>query len=88
MTGLAAEHRAAGAARRADAGTVQLSQRDIDGLVLYAEHAGAPYDLLAAALGVQPARLRAITARWRAAGYAGTGGSDPARPGAGSPRPA
>ena len=36
------------------------TQRDIDGLVLCAEHGGAPYDLLAAALGVTPARLRAI----------------------------
>ena len=59
--------------RRADAGTVRLGQRDIDGLVLCGEHAGAPYDLLAAALSVTPARLRAITARWRQAGYAATG---------------
>ena len=41
---------AAGSARRADAGTVRLGQRDIDGLILCAEHGGAPYDLLAAAL--------------------------------------
>jgi len=61
------------AGRRAGAGTVRLGQRDIDGLALCAEHAGAPYDLLAAALAVQPARLRAITARWRQAGYAATG---------------
>jgi hypothetical protein len=67
MTGLTTEH------RRADAGTVKISQRDITGLVLCAEHGGAPYDLLAAALAVQPARLRAIVARWRAAGYAETG---------------
>ena len=73
MTGLTAEHQPARAARRADAGTVKISQRDIDGLVLCAEHGGAPYDLLAAALGVQPARLRAIVARWRRAGYAETG---------------
>jgi hypothetical protein len=46
---------------------------DIYGLVLCAEHAGVPYDLLAAALAVQPARLRAIVARWRQAGYAATG---------------
>jgi hypothetical protein len=59
--------------RRADAGTVRLGQRDIDGLVLCAEHGGAPYDLLAAALAVEPARLRAVVARWRAAGYAETG---------------
>ena len=55
-------------ARRADAGRVRLTQRDIDGLVLCAEHGGAPYDLLAAALGVTPARLRAIVTRWRQAG--------------------
>ena len=60
-------------ARRADAGRVRLTQRDIDGLVLCAEHGGAPYDLLAAALGVTPARLRAIVTRWRQAGYAVTG---------------
>ncbi len=44
-------------ARSADAGTVRLSQRDIDGLPPYGEHYGAPYDLLAAALRVcRPAR--------------------------------
>ena len=47
-------------ARRADAGTVRLSQRDIDGLMLAGEHYGAPYDLLADALRVQPDRLPAI----------------------------
>jgi len=52
---------------------IQVQQRDIDGLVLCGEHGGAPYDLLAAALQVQPARLRGITARWRRAGYAATG---------------
>jgi len=60
-------------ARRADAGTVRLSQRDIDGLLLCGEHYGAPYDLLALALRVQPDRLPAIVARWRRAGYAATG---------------
>jgi hypothetical protein len=59
-------------ARRADAGTVRLTDRDISGLLLCAEHYAAPYDLLAASLNVQPARMRAITARWRAAGYAAT----------------
>ena len=62
-----------GTARRADAGVVRLGRRDIDGLILCAEHYGAPYDLLAAALGAQPARLRGIVARWRRAGYAATG---------------
>ena len=50
---------APGTARRSDAGVVRLGQRDIDGLILCAEHYAAPYDLLAAALGAQPARLRA-----------------------------
>ena len=60
-------------ARRADAGTVRLSQRDIDGLLLCGEHNGAPYDLLAAALRIPPDRLPAIVARWRRSGYAATG---------------
>ena len=59
--------------RRADYGAVRLGQRDIDGLILCAEHYGGPYDLLAAALDVQPARLRGLVARWRKAGYAATG---------------
>jgi hypothetical protein len=64
---------AIGTPRRADYGAVRLGRRDIDGLLLCAEHYGAPYDLLAAALGAQPARLRGIVARWRRAGYAATG---------------
>jgi hypothetical protein len=60
-------------ARRSDAGSVRLSGRDVAGLLLCAEHYAAPYDLLAAALAVRPARLRGIVARWRAAGYAQTG---------------
>jgi hypothetical protein len=64
---------AARQARRADAGTVRLSERDIDGLLLCGEHFGAPYDLLALALRVAPDRLPAIVARWRRAGYAETG---------------
>jgi hypothetical protein len=63
----------AAAPHRSDAGVVRFGQRDIHGLALCAEHYGAPYDLLAAALGAQPARLRAITGRWRRAGYAATG---------------
>jgi hypothetical protein len=60
-------------ARRADAGTVRLSQRDIDGFLLLGEHYGAPYDLLAGALRVQPEGLPAVMRRWRRAGYAETG---------------
>ena len=38
-----------------------------------AEHYGAPYDLLVAALGVHQARLRAITTRLAPRGFAATG---------------
>jgi hypothetical protein len=61
------------ARRRSDAGRVRLQQRDLDGLLLIADHYAAPYDLLAQALAASPARVRSITARWRAAGYAETG---------------
>lgn len=60
-------------ARRADAGSIRLSQRDIDGLMLAGEHYGVPFDLLAAALRAGEDRLPAIAARWRRAGYAATG---------------
>ena len=59
--------------RRADAGSIRLSQRDIDGLIPAGEHYGVPLDLLAAALRTGQDRLPAITARWRRAGYAATG---------------
>jgi hypothetical protein len=42
-------------------------------MLLVAEQYAAPYDLLAEALAVPPARVRAITARWRGAGYVVTG---------------
>ena len=44
--------------RRADAGSVRLGERDVAGLLLCGDMYGAPYDLLAAALGVRPDRLR------------------------------
>lgn len=59
--------------RRADAGVLQMSQRDIDGLILLAEHYAAPADLLAAALRVQPNNVYGIAARWRRARYADMG---------------
>jgi hypothetical protein len=66
--------------RRADAGTVRLGPRDAAGLVLCGDMYGAPYDLLAAFLGVRPDRARGIVARWRTAGYVATGrlGAGPA----------
>lgn len=65
---------------RADAGTIRLTDRDVTGLLLCAEHYAAPYDLLASALDVRFGRLRGITARWRAAGFVSTGilGTGPA----------
>src|SRR5215472_15501813 len=64
---------AARPARRASADVIQLTRRDIDGLLLCGEHYGAPYDLLAAALRVPPGRLPAILRRWRRTGYVATG---------------
>jgi hypothetical protein len=68
------------ATRRADAGAVRLGGRDVAGLVLCADMYGAPYDLLAAYLGVRDDRVRAIVARWRHAGWVATGrlGAGPA----------
>jgi hypothetical protein len=60
-------------ARRADAGSVRLGGRDVAGLLLAGDMYGAPYDLLASFLEVQPARLRGVVARWRRAGYVATG---------------
>ena len=59
--------------RRSDAGHVRLQRRALDGLLLIADHYAAPYDLLAQALRVAPARIRSLTARWRAAGLTATG---------------
>jgi hypothetical protein len=67
------------ATKRADAGTVRLTGRDVAGLVWCAEMYGVP-DLLESYLGVRPDRLRAILARSRKAGYADTGRLGP-RPG-------
>jgi hypothetical protein len=73
MTGQLHEAAPATGPGRSDAGVMRLGQRDIDGLILCAEHFGAPYDLLADAPGARQARLRGVTARWRRAGYAATG---------------
>jgi len=59
-------------ARRSDAGKIQITQRDIDGLVLCAEHYGAPYDLLGPALNTSRPAVKALVHRWRQAGFAGT----------------
>jgi hypothetical protein len=64
---------AGASARRADAGSVRLADRDVAGLLLCGEMYGAPYDLLAGFLGVRDDRARGIVSRWRRAGYAETG---------------
>ncbi len=61
------------ARRRSDAGSAQFTGRDIAGMVLAGDMYGTPYDLLGIALGASPARVRAITGRWRHAGLAETG---------------
>ena len=71
------EAAAPAAPRRSDAGQVRLTDRDITGLLLLAEHYAAPYDLLAAAMAAPPARTRAIVARWRTAGLAASGSFGP-----------
>ena len=58
---------------RCDAGAVRFTGGDIAGLVLAGDMYGAPYDLLAAAMGVSTARVRSIMCRWRRAGVAETG---------------
>ena len=60
-------------ARRADAGGVRLGERDVAGLLLAGDMYGTPYDLMASFLGVAPARLRGVVARWRSAGYVQSG---------------
>src|SRR6266849_5351686 len=58
---------------RHDIGTLWLSQRDIDGLLLCGEHYGAPCDLLGAALRVSQSAVTQLVARWRGAGFAANG---------------
>ena len=50
-------------ARRADAGSVRLGDRDIAGLLLCGEMYGAPYDLLATFLAAREDRAWRIVAR-------------------------
>jgi hypothetical protein len=54
---MAVRQQAVTGARHADAGTVRTGVGDIAGLLLTGEQYGVPYDLLAAALDVQSARL-------------------------------
>jgi len=51
----------------------RLTQRDIDGLLLCGEQYGAPFDLLAAALGASKVGLPQVVKRWRNFGYAANG---------------
>ena len=56
--------------RRSDAGILQITQRDIDGLVLCAEHQGLPYDLLGSALRTSDLAVTRLVHRWRKIGFA------------------
>jgi hypothetical protein len=58
--------------RRADAGVLQITQRDINGFVLCAEHQGLPFDLLASALRTSQSAVKLLVYRWRRAGYVAT----------------
>ena len=58
--------------RRSDAGILQITQRDIDGLVLCGEHQGLPYDLLGSALRATEPAVNKLVQRWQRAGYAAT----------------
>ena len=64
-------------ARRADAGTVRLADRDITGLILAAEQYGAQYDLLAAALNAATAYAQLRTAWGRSEAYADLTADEP-----------
>ena len=59
--------------RRSDSGRFRYTERDIAGLILAGDMYGLPYDLAGAALRAQPARVRAIAARWSHAGLTETG---------------
>ena len=52
--------------RRSDAGQLRLQQRDLDGLLLIADHYAAPYDLLAPAkTATTTPTTRTILGYWR-----------------------
>jgi len=56
--------------RRSDVGVLRITQRDIDGLVLCAEHQGLPYDLLGTAVRSSEPAVKKLVQRWQRAGYA------------------
>ncbi|HEY2577219.1 MAG TPA: hypothetical protein VGI74_13015 [Streptosporangiaceae bacterium] len=59
-----------GTGRSARAGGVQLTERDLRGLLFTAEMYGVQLDLLAGLLGLPAERARPVVARWRRLGYA------------------
>lgn len=56
-----------------------LTQRDIEGLVFTGEMYGVQFDYLAALLAATQQRARAVSARWRALGYAESARLGPGR---------
>jgi hypothetical protein len=69
-----------GTGHGAQAGGVQLTERDLRGLVFTAEMYGVQLDLLAGMLGVPAERARPVVARWRQLGYADTARLGPGKP--------
>lgn len=69
-----------GAARDPGPSAVQLTERDLRGLLFVADMYGLQADLLAGLLGVPEERARRVAARWRALGYAESARLGPGRP--------
>lgn len=65
-----------GRKRRADAGQVRATERDVLGMFWVVEMYGMPLDLLRRLLGTSEGAVRNMIARWRRAGWAESGKVD------------
>lgn len=68
------------ASQARDPSTVQLTERDLRGLLFVAEMYGVQVDLLATLLGLREEATRRLVARWRGLGYADCARLGPGRP--------
>ena len=59
--------------RRADAGTVRVTDRDVRGMSWVVEMYGMPFDLLRRVLATSDSAARNVVSRWRRAGWVETG---------------